>query len=76
MNDAPGPTYCRDCDNVTARTRSLDGWRWRCLMYPVEDMHHFLGEGVRAMEPHGRCLDRNAFGRCDDFTPRREAAHG
>ena len=50
---------CSTCDNVTARTRSLDGWRWRCLMFPVEDIDHFLGEGVRATEPHGRCLDKN-----------------
>lgn len=71
----PGPpTYCRDCDNVTARSRGLDGWRWRCLMFPVPDAQHWLGEGVRGREPHGRCMDLNTVGRCASFTPTRRIA--
>jgi hypothetical protein len=69
------PTYCIACDSVTPRTRPLDGWRWRCLMFPVPDIRHFLGDGVRASDPHGRCADKN-FGQCPDWTPRREAVHG
>lgn len=72
--DGNPTTYCAACDNVTARTRSLDGWRWRCLMRPVPDIEHFLGAGVRATEPHGRCVEHN-HGDCRDFTPRREPAN-
>lgn len=71
--DLVQPAICSTCDNVTARTRQLDGWRWRCLMFPVEDIEHFLGDGVRATEPHGRCLDKNRTGQCRDWTPFREA---
>jgi hypothetical protein len=70
------PTHCAACDNVTARTRQYDGWRWRCLMFPVPDIDHFLGAGIRATEPHGRCLEKNTHGQCPDFTPIRDAARG
>lgn len=63
------PSICATCDNVTARTRQLDGWRWRCLMFPVPDMDHHLGPGIRATHPNGRCLDKNFDGRCPDWTP-------
>jgi hypothetical protein len=75
-SDKVQPNTCAACDNVTARSRSFDGWRWRCLMFPVPDIEHFLGDGIRATEPHGRCLEKNATGQCRDFTPRREANNG
>lgn len=71
MTGTPEPTLCCECDHVTPRTRSMDGWRWRCARSPVQDIPHFLGPKVRATEPHGRCLDRNTMGRCPDWTPRR-----
>ncbi len=74
--DQAAPVTCATCDNVTARTRQLDGWRWRCAAFPVVDLEHFLGEGVRATEPHGRCLDKNRTGQCRDWTPLREMKHG
>jgi hypothetical protein len=70
------PTYCAACDHVTPRTRQLDGWRWRCAAYPVPDLEHYLGVGILAREPHGRCMEKNWQGQCVDWTPRREAVHG
>lgn len=66
-------TYCVQCDNVTPRSRGLDGWRWRCLKFPVPDIPHYLGSGVRGTEPHGRCMEKNLGGNCPDFTPLRIA---
>lgn len=74
--DLAQPVYCATCDHVTPRTRSLDGWRWRCAMSPVDDIPHFLGGNVRATEPHGRCLDKNRIGDCKDWAPAREATNG
>lgn len=74
--DLAQPVFCATCDHVTARTRSLNGWRWRCAMFPVEDIEHFLGGNVRATEPHGRCLDKNRTGQCRDWSPMREATNG
>jgi hypothetical protein len=45
-------------------------------MFPVVDLEHHLGNGVRATEPHGRCLEKNWTGQCRDWTPLRESKHG
>jgi len=63
-------TECRTCENVTLRTREKDGWLWRCSAYPVPDVEHFLGKGVRGRPPHLLCIEMND-GMCPHWTPRR-----
>lgn len=68
---------CVTCDRLAPETRKYDGWRWRCMAYPVPDIPHNLGPGIRGSHPWGRCLDKNYYGgRCPDWTPLRGKDNG
>lgn len=65
-------TYCDVCDFVHLDTRKLPPWQWRCVKAPVEPQGFgFVTQEYAPNPPYARCSDKNEYGDCDDWTPRR-----
>lgn len=65
-------TYCENCDNVTAESRSKPSYAWTCIKHPRVSGAAFVVRGVWERDtPHLRCADVNG-GMCPLFEERKD----
>ncbi len=69
-------TWCDECDNVCAETKTKEPWNWRCISVPIKAGYGFVSRNYAPYPPYMQCSRVNTEGACPFYERSRGVIDG